>query len=39
MRDWATAGETNASWMMKGVLDFILSSHPDAEVMQSRRSM
>eukprot|EP00047_Mylnosiga_fluctuans_P021256 m.102459 g.102459 ORF g.102459 m.102459 type:complete len:752 (-) comp8825_c0_seq3:132-2387(-) len=27
-------GETNASWMMKGVLDFLLSDDPDAEVLR-----
>ena len=26
------AGETNASWMMKGVVDFLLSDDPDAKV-------
>ena len=25
-------GETNASWMMKGLLDFLLGDSPDAEV-------
>ena len=25
-------GETPASWIMKGFLDFLLSDHPDAEV-------
>jgi len=25
-------GETNASWMMKGLLDFLLSDSPDAKV-------
>ena len=24
-------GETNASWMMKGVMDFLLSDHPSAQ--------
>jgi len=25
-------GETNASWMMKGLLDFLLGDSPDAKV-------
>lgn len=26
-------GETNGSWMMKGLLDYILSDAPDAKVL------
>ena len=25
-------GETNGSWMMKGLLDFLVSENPDAQV-------
>ena len=27
-------GETNSSWMMKGLLDFLCSDSPDAKVME-----
>ena len=27
-------GESNASWMMKGLLDFLTSAHPDAKLLR-----
>jgi hypothetical protein len=30
-------GETNSSWMMKGLLDFLTSNNPDAKVLDSNR--